>query len=161
MFITCRYIILSLKILILLLGKFVEKDPALPENSSFLNTKKEFYSSHEIANAEFTCLKLLRYKLNSLSAYSVLKYFLTNGIVFTNNINHINQLYTTSFEILKRVINDSRRLIFSNLQIALSCLFIASIMIGNRLTEDIMKVLLFVYDCKFDYFSKACFQVYK
>ena len=66
-----------------------------------------------------------------------------------------------SFEILKRVINDSRRLIFSNLQIALSSIFISSNMIGNRLTEELMNVLLLVYDCKFEYFNKACFQVYK
>ena len=79
------------------LGKFIQEDALLPSLNSFLNSKREFYDVNEIIKAELICLKLLRYKLNSYSAYSVMKYFLNNGIVDSENLQQIKGLYSLSF----------------------------------------------------------------
>jgi hypothetical protein len=128
-------------------------------NDSFLNPQRQLYEKIEIAHAELTCLQWLRYNIYTFSAYSVLKFFLNNGIVFNKDMNEINKLYSLSFVILNEIVIHPRRLIFSNLQIALSCIFLATTLINKSMTENMMYVLELAYDCKFDYFRDVFFEV--
>jgi hypothetical protein len=117
----------------------------LPDISSFLNPQKEYYSKTEVRQMELVCLQLLDYNLSRYSAFTILTYFLDNGIPY-GNPTEVEKLYNDSYEVLATFVNDLRSLDFTPFQIACAVLLYTAETISFNLTKAIKYLLLNVYN---------------
>jgi hypothetical protein len=70
---------------LLLAAKFDENDTTVPNLPYFKNLMENYYiTQDELAKFEVNCLTLLDYKLDYITAYHFINFFLSQGIVFSN-----------------------------------------------------------------------------
>jgi hypothetical protein len=122
--------------------KFIENDPALPSYSEFYNPMKERYQPSEIYDIERKCLHLLDYKLNLLTPFTVLEFFLTNGLILHVD-DIVNEFYKKCYEGMKYFTEDIRGLDFTPLEIACASILSAAQEVG--FSQKIKKVFKNVY----------------
>jgi hypothetical protein len=119
-----------------------------------MNSNREYYTSKQIAQAEVGCVQMLQYKLNLYPPFSIVKYFLNNGLVSSEDQETVREFYTLSNDILRIFVRDSRSLHFTGLQTALASVLLASNYFEG-LSSKVADTLNRVYDCKVEYFVNA------
>lgn len=105
------------------------------------------------------CLFLLEYNLNKDTSYDILNFFLTNGLIYSQDIFKIRNFYNLSKKILIFFNEDIRSLDFYPSQIALASILRASELIN--LYNEVKFSLIKVYEIKMSNFANAFFVIKK
>ena len=153
--------------------KFVEKDNMkLEKYSSYLticHSPQKFINSKDLIKSEIQCLKILKYRMNIPTSYTIMQYMFICGIIFENEIdsNNYTNIYDECLNLLSFCINNNEiGFNFNPTLIAFSIIYIIRKKFKLK-SEDTFK-LFYIYDIKFSqikecvklisnsYFDKTC-----
>lgn len=117
------------------------------------------FSVEDIKKSECICLKLLKYRININTPYSILQSLLKNGIFFEDEIEQerTESIYKSAFSILNNIMEDVRYVDFAPLEIAFC---IVSLMREDLRLEKWPKCFRKIYNFNFEEFM-TCFIVVK
>ena len=100
--------------------------------------------SNNIEKSEIMCLKLLRYKLNLITFQTLLRFFLSNGILFSSDPDYqlCSRVYLFALEIADLVLENIEYLKYNQLYISTSIVTMAREIIMLKNTwNDVLKNL--------------------
>ena len=76
---------------LLLASKFDENDSLIPKLSNFQSmSNKIYFTIDDLKRNEFSCLEIMNYKLNYLTAYHFVNFFCSHGVIFVDEIIESN-----------------------------------------------------------------------
>ena len=134
--------------------KFVEKDNMkLEKYSSYLticHSPQKFINSKDLIISEIQCLKILKYRMNIPTSYTIMQYMFICGIIFENEIdsNNYTNIYDECLNLLSFCINNNEiGFNFNPTLIAFSIIYIIRKKFKLK-SEDTFK-LFYIYDIKF------------
>lgn len=114
-------------IYLIILAKFSENDPIIPDLACFSSSiNRYYYSLKDVRKYEDFCVKQLNYKLDYYTAIDILEHVLSNGFIFSDEILspcHIEKMYKYAYSTLSSFISDSKSLEYDPLHIAFCCVF--------------------------------------
>jgi hypothetical protein len=151
---------------LLLAVKFIENDPCVPNFGDFMNPRKEFYFKNEICDSEKICLRSLGYKLDTLSAYETINFFLISGLVSLVNASKqesidLQEFYSLSEKILDYFNEDARCLNFSISEITLGCIVLAAERTSQKISKKVKYNLYKIYGINTEDYDNALYVIRK
>jgi hypothetical protein len=146
--------------------KFLHSNPKLPSYNDLAVILNSGYSTEEIKKAEIVCIKLLKYRLDICTPYSILTLMLNNGIIFDDEISSDEDIMKNEFlenfceEKLKYFISDPRFLDFCNNPLYIACSLISLSREELSLKKPWSERMEKVYNVNFSQFA-ICYTVLK
>jgi hypothetical protein len=118
----------------ILASKYAENDPLIPDLQNFSSSSSKYYFNiKEVRKYEDAVLKAIDYKVDQVTSYSVLQFFIHHGIVFKDELEilfeispeiNIHKIHNYCYEILNFFSYDNKSLDYSPVSIALSCIIL-------------------------------------
>ena len=151
----------------LISSKYIEDDIFEPELQMFCNIEKSLLlTMDEIRASEVQCLTLINYNLYLYSTYDWLNIFISNGIIFENEVKDLDELgnvYLYTQKLLTQVTSKAYFFKYSSMQIALSIVQISRerfIHDNIQNSDKLFKLLISLYGVDFSYYEE-CYNVIK
>ena len=165
--ITDRELFLVVLGFFLISSKYIEDDIFEPELQIFCNFEKSILLSiEEIRAAEVQCLTLINYNMYIYSVYDWVNILLSNGVVFEDEINDIDEVDNIYAYTQKLLTNITSKIFFckySSIQIAFSIIHISREKYLNKnisLSNKLYNLLLDIYNISFSDYEE-CYNLIK
>ena len=165
--ITDRELFLVVLGFFLISSKYIEDDIFEPELQIFCNFEKSILLSiEEIRASEVQCLALINYNMYIYSVYDWVNVLLSNGFVFEDEINDIDQvdnIYTYTQKLLTNITSKIYFCKYSSIQIAFSIVHLSREQYLNKnipLSKKLYNLLLDIYNISFSDYEE-CYNLIK
>jgi hypothetical protein len=145
----------------LLVVKFAENDPMVPDLCRFSITQNDYYDLKDVRKYENHCIKFLDYKLDFFTSYDILTYIINIGLFFNDEIHSdypVEKVFLYAYKLLNHFVFNNLSLKFNPLQIGISIMCLTRERF--KFDEERTDFLLNFYGYKKDYFYE-CMNVIK